>query len=186
MILGCLLDAPSHGYEIRQRFKNFYQRSHGINEGQLYTVLKKMEEEELVRKEVIYQEKSPPRKVFHITEEGRKEFYSWLFAGCESPEYITGFDFFQVFPFLQKCTYFNHVSKDKALKLVDFQITAEKVKLDEFKRVKDKMLERKVNRFRIDIIEFGITFQQTKLAWLEGLKGNLSGRNKEVRSRGQE
>lgn len=175
MILGCLLDAPAHGYEIRQRFKNFYQRSHGINEGQLYSVLKRMEDEGLVVKEIIYQDRNPPRKVFHITGEGRKEFYSWILSDNEADD-TAGFDFFNVFPFLQKCTYFNHISRDEALKLADIQINAEKMKLDEFKKVKEKMLERKVNRFRMDIICFGIAFQQTKLAWLEGLKGNISGR----------
>lgn len=175
MILGCLLDAPSHGYEIRRRFKSFYQRSHGINEGQLYAVLKRLEDEGMVDKEIIYQDKNPPRKVFHITKEGREDFYSWLLADSEADN-IAGFDFFHVFPFLQKCTYFNHVSRDQALKLVDLQINAEKLKLEEFKRVREKMLERKVNSFRIDIIDFGIEFQHTKLDWLEGLKGNISDR----------
>ncbi|MFZ5631257.1 MAG: PadR family transcriptional regulator [Bacillota bacterium] len=171
MILGCLLDAPTHGYEIRQRFKNFYQRSQGINEGQLYTTLKKLEDEGLVNKEVIYQDKNPPRKVFHLTGKGREEFYSWLLE--ENAPDIASFDFFQVFPFLEKCNYFKHTPEDRARELVERQIEAEKLKLDEFKRVREKMQERKVNHFRIDIIEFGITFQETKIGWMEGLLRKL-------------
>ncbi|MEW6425092.1 MAG: helix-turn-helix transcriptional regulator [Bacillota bacterium] len=169
MILGCLLDAPTHGYEIKQRFKNFYQRSHGINEGQLYTILKKMEDDGLVRKEIVYQEKNPPRKVFYLTGRGKEEFYSWLMEDAP-PGDLASFDFFQVFPFLEKCNYFMHIPAGAALDLVERQIAAEKAKLEEFKRVKGKMLDRRVNHFRISIMEFGIKFQETKLDWLRNLR----------------
>lgn len=172
MVLGCLIDAPSHGYEIRRRFIKFYRCSHGVNEGQLYTTLKKMEQEGMISKEVVYQEKNPPRKVFHPTEKGREDFYHWLMEKGEVSD-IADFDFFHVFPFLEKCTYFNHLTGKETLPLVERQAAVEKAKLDEFNRVRGKMLERKVHHFRVSVIEFGIALQEIKLAWLEELRAKI-------------
>lgn len=167
MILGCLLDEPSHGYEIRQRFKTFYNQSHGLNEGQLYTTLKKLEEEGLVTKETVHQESYPSRKILRLTEKGRLELYDWL-QGDEDPDPVA-FNFFHTFPFLQKCNYFMHLPKGSALSQINSQLDKERVKADEFRRIRDGMLQRKVNWYRIRIIEFGISFQEAKINWLAGL-----------------
>lgn len=167
MILGCLLDAPAHGYEIRQRFKSFYNQSHGLNEGQLYTTLKKLEEDGLVTKELVHQENYPARKILRLTERGRQEFFEW-FKGEEEPDPVV-FDFFHIFGFLQKCNYFMHVPKETALDQISRQVERERMKAREFKRVRDSMLERKVNWHRVRIIEFGISYQEMKIKWLTDL-----------------
>ncbi len=175
MILGCLLDAPAHGYEIRQRFKRFYNQAHGLNEGQLYTTLRKLEEEGLVTKELMHQEKSPPRKILRPTEKGRREFYDWVRSG-EDPDRVL-FDFFHAFSFLQKCNYFMHISPEDALALIDSQMERESKKAGELKRARDDMISRNVNWHRVRIIEFGISFQETKIKWLAGLAGEIRARS---------
>lgn len=172
MILGCLLDAPAHGYEIRQKFKSFYNQSHGLNEGQLYTTLKKLEEEGLVSKELVHQENYPARKILQLTEKGRQEFYDWL-QGEEEPDPVV-FDFFHNFMFLQKCNYFMHVPEEMALSLINRQVEQERKKAGEFKRVRDSMVERNVNWYRVRIIELGISFQEAKIKWLTDLAGEVS------------
>lgn len=171
MILGCLLDAPAHGYEIRQRLKDFFKRSHGINEGQLYATLKKMEQDGLVTKEIVYQEKNPPRKVFFLTEKGKEQFNSWLLE--EDGTDFAAFDFFGAFPFLEKCTFFKHLPPTRALKLVESQVKLEQLKLEEFKRVRSRMLERGVNHYRVRVIEFGMDLQEAKIKWLYTLSRDL-------------
>lgn len=171
IILGCLLDAPSHGYEIRHRLKNFFKRSHGINEGQLYATLKKMEQDGLVTKEIVYQEKNPPRKVFFLTEKGKEQFNSWLME--EDRTDFTVFDFFGAFPFLEKSTFFKHLPPSGVLELVESQIKLEQLKLEEFKRVRGRMLERGVNHYRVRVIDFGIDLQQAKIQWLYTLSRDL-------------
>ena len=173
MILGCLMDSPSYGYEIKKFTREFFKRSQGVNEGQLYATLKKMEEDGLVHKELILQEKNPPRKVFQITEQGKEVFYSWLTETGEDGE-IASFDFFQVFPFLERCNYFKHTEAEAARALVDRQMKREAAKLEEFKRVREEMQVRRVDRFRVSIIEFGIDFQRLKLNWLEKFKATLT------------
>ncbi len=175
MILGCLLDAPAHGYEIRQRFKSFYNQSHGLNEGQLYTTLKKLEEDGLVSKELIHQEKSPSRKVLRLTERGREEFYRWI-QEEEEPDPVV-FDFFHFFSFLQKCNYLMHVPKEMALSRIGRQVERETNKAEEFKRIRKSMVDRNVNWYRVRIIEFGISFQEAKIKWLNALAGEVRARN---------
>jgi len=167
MILGCLLDSPAHGYEIRRRFKTFYNQSHGLNEGQLYTTVKKIENEGLVTRELVHQENNPPRKVLRLTEKGRQEFNSWLLG--EDDQDPVAFDFFHVFSFLQKCNYFMHLPKKTVLEMVTRQIDREAARATEFNRVREGMTARGVNHYRLRIIEFGISFQEMKIEWLNHL-----------------
>lgn len=171
MILGCLLEDPAHGYEIRQRFKTFYNQSHGLNEGQLYTTLKKMEDEGLVTREIVHQEKTPSKKVLRLTEQGRREFFRWLQSDEEQEPVV--FNFFHVFPFLQKCNYFMHFTGEEALDQINRQIERERQQAEEFKRVRDGMVSRSVNWHRLTIIEFGISFQEMKIKWLSDLAGEV-------------
>ncbi len=172
MILGCLMDAPSHGYEIRKRIKELFQRSHNINEGQFYALLRKMEADSLIRKEVVLQEKNPPRKVFYLTEKGREELFAWLSSNGESDD-IYRFDFYQAFPFLERCNYFKHLSDETALKLLERQAVLEEEKLEEFTKVRDNMQGLRLNQYRIGIIEFSLAFQKTKIEWLKNMKSKI-------------
>lgn len=70
MILAALVDGPSHGYGIVRSIRT---RSEGVlklGEGQLYPILHRLEEDELVRGEWEIQEGKPPRKVYALTEAG--------------------------------------------------------------------------------------------------------------------
>lgn len=169
MILGCLMDSPSYGYEIKKFSKDFFRRSQGVNEGQLYATLRKIEEEGLISKEVVYQDKNPPRNVYHLADKGRDEFYSWLLSEDDGND-STSFDFFQVFPFLQRCNYFKHLPDNEKNGIVDKQIEKEMKRLQEFRVVRVNMLERDVHHTRLKIIEFGIAFQEMKINWLDNLK----------------
>lgn len=109
--------------------------------------------------------------MFYPTEKGKEEFFKWINQLQEGE--VSGFDFYEAYPFLEKCTFFNHLSPEETLSLVENQLTIEKAKLEEFERVRGKMLERGVNRYRVRIIEFGIEFQKIKLAWLEQLRSEI-------------
>lgn len=70
MILAALADGPSHGYGIVRSIRS---RSEGVlklGEGQLYPILHRLEEDELVKGEWEIQDGKPPRKVYALTESG--------------------------------------------------------------------------------------------------------------------
>lgn len=79
------------------------------------------------------------------------------------------FDFFHVFRFLQKCNYFMHLPEKMVLEIITRQTDREAAKATEFKRVREGMTQRGVNHYRLRIIEFGISFQEMKIEWLNHL-----------------
>lgn len=70
-ILGLLAEEPMHGYQIMQELA---ERSHGVwqpSPGSVYPTLQQLEDEGLVRAE-----ESEGRRVYHLTEEGRRHVES--------------------------------------------------------------------------------------------------------------
>lgn len=78
IILGLLMEKSRTGYEINEvfetSFKHFYKTSYGM----IYPTLKKLQDQELVEKNVIIQEDKPNKNVFNITQLGIEEFYQYL------------------------------------------------------------------------------------------------------------
>jgi DNA-binding PadR family transcriptional regulator len=82
VLLGLLMRAPMHGYELHQFFTNGSPLGHiwylGIS--QMYKLLKELEDEGHVEVTVEPQENRPDKKVYRVTPSGEKEFLRWLRA----------------------------------------------------------------------------------------------------------
>ena len=78
VLLGLLMDKPRHGYELYQVFSQDLGRVWRLGLSKLYAQLKQLEEAGLVRAETEAQLNRPPRKVYHLTEEGREVFEAWV------------------------------------------------------------------------------------------------------------
>jgi DNA-binding PadR family transcriptional regulator len=78
VILGMLSHMPMTGYDIKKRIENSVGYFWNAGFGQIYPALKKLEDEGLVSKEVELDENRPNRKVYTITESGRKKLKEWL------------------------------------------------------------------------------------------------------------
>jgi len=82
-LLGVLSQESGSGYDI----KKFCDSSIGYfwneNYGHIYPVLKKMEEERLITKEVKQTVGNPTRNIFSITQEGKEELEKWLMLPVE-------------------------------------------------------------------------------------------------------
>jgi DNA-binding PadR family transcriptional regulator len=77
-LLALLARAEQHGYELKAAFEALLGGTWPLNIGQVYTVLSKLEHEGLVECEVVPQDKVPDRKVYSLTEEGRRELLAWM------------------------------------------------------------------------------------------------------------
>jgi DNA-binding PadR family transcriptional regulator len=79
-LLGLLYRGPAHGYELHK----LIMAPHGIGMiwgikiSNLYAQLTKLEKAGWIKGEVQAGEDRPARTEFHLTENGRKEFLSWL------------------------------------------------------------------------------------------------------------
>lgn len=76
-ILGVLMSTPQTGYDIRKfltQAGGFWEESNG----QIYPMLKKLLDEGLVEKSIVFQEAKPNRHVYTITEQGKETLRTWL------------------------------------------------------------------------------------------------------------
>jgi DNA-binding PadR family transcriptional regulator len=78
VLLGLLISGPKHGYELYQELDKDLAGVWQIGLSQLYAQLKQLQEAGLVDVQTEPQANRPPRKVYHVTDEGREVFLHWL------------------------------------------------------------------------------------------------------------
>lgn len=79
-ILGFLYSQPYSGYDLKKVFDQSVRHFWPADQAQIYRTLGKLTKRGLAEMEVVHQEDRPDRKVYHITERGRKELLRWLAA----------------------------------------------------------------------------------------------------------
>ncbi len=77
-ILGFLNYHPYTGYDLKKIFDSSVRHFWPADQSQIYRTLTRLTEQNLVEMEKVAQEVRPDRKVYHITEAGRKELLDWL------------------------------------------------------------------------------------------------------------
>ena len=79
-LLGLLAQQPRHGYELHAAFEAVVggQANWDVKPAQVYTTLARLEEAGLVVQEGIEQEGGPEKRIFAITEQGRRELADWM------------------------------------------------------------------------------------------------------------
>ncbi|NLW44099.1 MAG: PadR family transcriptional regulator [Syntrophomonadaceae bacterium] len=167
-ILGLLMERPYYGYQLKsEAFKKVFG-DFGINDGQLYPTLNKLEQEGLLTKTVEIQLGAPNRHIYTITEKGRDEFMRWLTAG-DAKQNTVRYDFLRKDPFLIRCNYLRYIKRTDTLKLINEEINAVQAAINDFSRARDAMIKKKIDPVRISILEYGIRIKETRLEWLRNL-----------------
>jgi DNA-binding PadR family transcriptional regulator len=72
-----LASKPLHGYDLKTGFESLVPTTE-INVGQVYTTLDRLSRDRLVTHEVVNQSERPDKKVYALTDDGRKELKEWL------------------------------------------------------------------------------------------------------------
>ncbi len=118
VILGLLKGKPMHGYEMFQHFQSstLGQIVH-VEMSQLYAFLKKLERMTYIEAELEAQGIRPPRKIFHLTENGQSIFLHWLTQPVEKPRDIR-------ILFLIKLYFVQHYLPAQTTYLIEQQIRA--------------------------------------------------------------
>ncbi len=169
IILGTLLDLPTYGYEmIKKCFRDFTPANPKVNEGRLYTTLKKLDEDGLVSRKVRPQQDIPDQKIISITSAGKEEFYQWL-RSQEDESGHDKFDFFNQYPFLTKVDFFQYLEKEVTLDKMRSQLAICDMRLQRFHQARQEMLHKQVDYYRVKIIEYGIDVEELKKSWLKAI-----------------
>jgi len=86
-LLGFLNQSPQHGYQLHQQLCDLSGLGlvWRIKQSRLYALLDKFEKLGLITHSLQYDESHPPRKVFSLTEDGRKIYESWIVTPVKRP-----------------------------------------------------------------------------------------------------
>lgn len=77
-ILGFLNYKPLSGYDLKKVFDSSVRHFWYADQSQIYRTLSKLTVQGFLEMEIFEQSDRPDRKVYHITEMGRKELHDWL------------------------------------------------------------------------------------------------------------
>src|SRR5258708_16433311 len=78
VLLGLLTEQPKHGYELKLEAEQLLGRGADLNPGQLYPLLRKLADQQLIAGERIEQEDRPDKRVFTLTEAGARDLATWF------------------------------------------------------------------------------------------------------------
>ena len=173
MILGALMRGPAHGYSLRTGFLTKVLAEFGINDGQLYPLLKKMTDEGLVEKKIEYRESGPNRHNYHITDRGRGEFLAWL-TGNDGEERAFRYEMIRKDEFLNKSMYFKLLESGNVTEKINTQIKEVKATLDDFNKAYKDMSERKMDALNLLVLKYCVMNQEARLKWLKELEKYFS------------
>ena len=169
-ILGFLVDQPMHGYALKRKLSPALPRERRVNDGVLYPLLRRMEEEGLVRKQVERAETGRSRNVFHATAKGRREFERWLRSADDEADEAT-YDFLVGHPFLTKCLFFAGLDPAEVEQKLAAQLADSTRKLETFRAIRAGMVARDVDPYRIAVLDLGIAQQKERVRWLKRMTG---------------
>jgi PadR family transcriptional regulator AphA len=79
-ILGFLNYQPFSGYDLKKTFDTTVQHFWPADQSQIYRTLARLTEQGCIDMEKVEQTSRPDRKVYHITETGRRELARWMAA----------------------------------------------------------------------------------------------------------
>ena len=82
-LLGILSNISGSGYDIKKVCDSSIGHFWNENYGHIYPVLQKMEEEDLITKEVKQTEGRPAKNVYSITQKGKEDLEGWLMLPVE-------------------------------------------------------------------------------------------------------
>ncbi len=78
VLLGLLADRPDHAYALKHRLSPGLPREQLVNDGVLYPLLAKLENDGLARSAGATGRTGRVRRVYSVTAAGRREFERWL------------------------------------------------------------------------------------------------------------
>lgn len=158
IILGFLNHRDMTGYDIKQQMS--LSTTHFIDSsyGSIYPALKRLEQKGLVySKEINNGEKV--KKLYSITEEGKKEFMIWLSSPIEASKS-------SIASALSKVFFFDFLPKEKAAELI-------KTYIEDIGKFKDNLValkaevDDKASPFELSTLDFGLDFYDFIIKWYE-------------------
>lgn len=126
-LLGMLSQESMTGYELMQKFETSLTEFWHAKHSQIYPELKKLTDEGMIEYSVEISGNVLEKKVYTITEAGRKDFLEWL--AKDEPMQPTPKDIFRLRMFFS-----NQLETEQCLKLLESQLTQHEARLAQLKK----------------------------------------------------
>jgi DNA-binding PadR family transcriptional regulator len=175
-ILGVLMDAPAHGYSIRKQLEAVFSTDLGLNDGQLYPALAKLETLGWIAKEVVEQPRSPTKHLYRVTDEGRAAFARWL-EGDAPADAAERRSFFWRDEFLQRASFFSRLPSGAAAKQIRTRLDQTEERAARLESRLSEVASGAGDPYRRMIVEYGVRLQRMRQEWLEELLARATERN---------
>ncbi len=110
VILGILMGAPMHGYMLKQSIEGSYgDRYFKLSNSALYPALARLEQDGYIEGKRELQETVPDRKVYHITESGKKRLSELVATPIEPSSSLGATDY----SFKVHAVHFGFITKEQ-------------------------------------------------------------------------
>jgi PadR family transcriptional regulator AphA len=162
-LLGILMTGPKHGYELHgymsARMNEFWQ----LSMSQIYALLKRLENEGMVESKREWQESRPAKKIFSLTQTGKRRFLSWV----QSPvQHVRDFRI----EFMAKLFFIRELQLRQGDSLIDRQIEVLQEKIGGIEGAKEKITD----GFERVLFSFKTAQTSAVLKWLHECKRFLA------------
>jgi DNA-binding PadR family transcriptional regulator len=164
ILLGCLFDQSLSGYDLKKLFSLSFTFFSGLSYGSIYPALKKLEHDGLVTMKLEIQESAPNRKVYTITEAGKKTFLNSL----KSPFYLERYKD----ALLMRMFFFTHLSKKERLNATYDYLNQLKSFAKELQTVRPDV-EANADRYQLLCFQFGLRFSKDLICNVERVISEL-------------
>jgi len=172
-ILGFLNYKPMSGYDLVKAFESSLEFFWHVQNSQIYLELKNLEKKGFISGKTVIQSERPNKKIFSITDIGKKEFMNWLAEG--GGEDVTHFKS----AFLMKVFFSGNMSPVQSADMLR-QFKAEcEAYLKKMDLVPESIKNYGANKEAYQTIywqftaDFGYSFIKTCIAWAERCIGKL-------------
>lgn len=164
-ILGFLNYEPMTGYDLKKIIDASVAHFWPAMQSQIYKTLGRMEADGWLTVETIPQEPRPPRKVYSITEDGRRELLRWLETPQPPPETRLAW-LIQVF-------FAGNLSDEKIIALLEEQLSMQRRRLQRFSQIPEEHRadmsedDPRVRFFWLLTVDYGVANVMAQVRWLE-------------------
>jgi PadR family transcriptional regulator AphA len=164
-ILGLLAQEPMSGYDIKRFLKSLSWLVDSPSFGTLYPTLHALLEDALVTMEVVPGEGRPPRKIYTITDAGRRALQRWMDQPVDSDASLKAF--------VMRLTLANHLSPAGLrahLEQRRAQVAAHRLALEQAVEAMDEDID-VGERLTLD---YGLSLATAELVWLDRTLARLA------------
>lgn len=162
-ILGLLTQQPMSGYDIKRFLKSLSWLIDVPSLGSLYPSLHALLKDGLVTVEVVTGQDRPSRKIYSITEAGKKALQTWLKQSSESNVSLKKFVMrLALAGQLSQVSLLAHLEQRRA------RVAAHKMTLEQAREAKGADLGERL------MLDYGLSLAAAELAWLDSTLARLS------------